>query len=106
MKSYKVTLHPDAEKDIRASYQWGSRTWGKSKAQEWVRELRRKITARLSTHPESCPRAPESSELPEDIRQLIVGRYRVLFTVHAKVVYVPDVRGAFVNEAEKSQLCE
>jgi len=37
---------------------------------------------------------PEDDEFPEDIRQLIVGRYRVLFTIRKHKVHVLHVRGA------------
>ena len=81
MKKHKVVLHPDAELDIESTFKWGCRAWGKENARDWVRELRRIFTNHLTSMPLSCPIAPESEELSEPIRHLIVGRYRVLFKV-------------------------
>jgi len=46
------------------------------------------------------PRAPENNEFEEEIRQMIVGRYRVLFTIKGKRVHVLHVRGASVSSIE------
>lgn len=46
----------------------------------------------LATFPLSHPLAPESDDFPEEIRQLIVGPYRVLYTVGGTVVHVLRVR--------------
>lgn len=39
--------------------------------------------------------APEDDEFSEEIRQMIVGRYRVLFTIRKHKVHVLHVRGAY-----------
>jgi plasmid stabilization system protein ParE len=103
MKKYTVTFHPGAEQDIRTSYDWGCRVWGKTKAKQWVRELRAGITKRLAVFQESCPLAPESEELGIPIRQMIVGRYRVLFTIRARNVYILHVRGAYSSEVASEE---
>ena len=41
------------------------------------------------------PVAPEDEEFPEEIRQMIVGRYHILFTIKGRKVHVLYVRGAF-----------
>ena len=46
--------------------------------------------------PKGFPLAPENDEFNEEIRQMIVGRYRVLFTVRRGKVHVLHVRGAYV----------
>jgi len=48
--------------------------------------------------PLSCPRAPESDELGVIIRQLIVGRYRILFIVEVRTVEILHVIGSYVGE--------
>jgi plasmid stabilization system protein ParE len=93
MKTFAVIFHPEAETDIRSSYQWGRGVWGEQKAKSWARELHRAIKTRLTSLPVSCPLAPESDDLGIPIRQLIVQRYRVLFIVEKKTVTILHVRG-------------
>ena len=92
MKKYKVILHPDAETDINSSFEWGSRAWGIENAIAWVRQIRQTIKNRLTSMPLSCPLAPESEELDIPVRQLIVGRYRILFIVEKGTVTILHLR--------------
>ena len=39
MKRYVVVLEESAQTDVRDSYHWGCRVWGKREAQRWVRQL-------------------------------------------------------------------
>jgi hypothetical protein len=43
---------------------------------------------------EGFPLAPEDDEFSQEIRQMVVGRYRVLFTIKGREVHVLHVRGA------------
>ena len=97
MKKHNVILHPDAELDIESSFKWGCRAWGEEKAKEWVRKLRRTFRKQLTSMPLSCSLAPESEELGVSIRHLIVGRYRVLFTVTGRTVTILHVRGPYIG---------
>jgi plasmid stabilization system protein ParE len=94
MKRYAVVVELSAQADMRGSYDWGYRVWGKRAAQRWVRELRTAISKQLSLIPKGFPIAPEDDEFSEEIRQMIVGRYRVLFTIRKHTVHVLHVRGA------------
>jgi plasmid stabilization system protein ParE len=100
MKKYSVIFHPDAEADIRSSYQWGRQVGGDKKAKDWARELRRAINLRLPSLPLSCALAPESEDLGIEVRQLIVRRYRVLFIVTRRAVTVLHVRGSYVADLD------
>ena len=97
MKKYKVILHPDAESDIEASFKWGWRAWGEENAKLWVRKLRQNIRKQLTSLPLACPLAPESEQLGVSIRRLIVGRYRVLFTVRGRTVTILQVSGSYID---------
>lgn len=97
MKKYEVVLHPDAELDIESSFKWSCRAWGEENANLWVRKLRRAIRKQLTSLPLGCPLAPESEQLGVSIRHLIVGRYRVLFTVRRGTVTVLHVRGPYID---------
>ena len=95
MKKYKVILHPDAELDIESFFKWGCRAWGEENAKLWVRKLRRTFRKHLTSMPLACPLAPEGEQLSIPIRHLIVGRYRVLFTVRGRTVTILHVRGPY-----------
>ena len=97
MRKYKVILHPDAELDIESSFKWGCRAWGKENAKLWVRKLRRAVRKQLTSLPLACPLAPESEQLGVSIRHLIIGRYRVLFTVRGRTVTILYVRGPYIG---------
>jgi plasmid stabilization system protein ParE len=97
MKRHSVVLEESAQADVRRSYEWGCRYWGKRSAQKWARELRTAILKQLRLTPNAFPIAPEDSEFAEEIRQLGVGRYRVLFTIMGRKVHVLHIRGAVVN---------
>jgi len=96
MKKYKVILHPDAESDIESSFKWGCRAWGNENAKLWVRKLRHTFRKQLTSMPLGYPLAPESEELGVSIRHLIVGRYRILFTVKGRTVTILHVRGPYI----------
>lgn len=97
MKKYKVILHSDAESDIESSFKWGCRAWGEEKAKLWVRKLRHAVRKQLTSLPLACPLAPESEQLSVSIRHLIVGRYRVLFTVRGGTVTILHVSGLYTD---------
>lgn len=100
MKRYQVVIEELAQADVQRSYDWGCRVWGKAQAQKWVRDLRAATMKQLNTVPAGFPLAPESDEFREEIRQMIVGRYRVLFTIQGRRVHVLHVRGAYVGGIE------
>lgn len=94
MKAYAVVFEESAQADLRRSYDWGCRVWGKEETQRWVRQLRIAVSKQLSLVPGGFPLAPESEKFSEEIRQMIVGRYRVLFTIRKRKVHVLHVRGS------------
>jgi plasmid stabilization system protein ParE len=101
MKKYKVILHSDAETDISSAFEWGRQAWGEKKAQKWVRRLYRNLRDRLTSTQLRCPVAPESEELGIPVRQLIDGRYRILFIVEKKTVTILHVKGAYVADFDR-----
>ncbi len=96
MRRYDVVFEESAQSDVRGSYDWGARAWGKKEAQQWVCQLRIAVFRQLSPMPKGFPLAPENDEFSEEIRQMMVGRYRVLFTIRKRRVHVLHVRGAHV----------
>jgi plasmid stabilization system protein ParE len=98
MKRYVVVFEKSAQSDVSESYDWGRRTWGKHEADQWVRQLRKAVTEQLAVVPKAFPVAPEDEQFPEEIRQMIVGRYRILFTIKGRKVHVLHVRGAYLGD--------
>jgi plasmid stabilization system protein ParE len=96
MKRYAVVFEQSAQADVRNSYDWGCRVWGRKEADQWARQLRTAVSKQLSLVPKGFPLAPEDDEFSEEIRHMIVGRYRVLFTVRRGKVHVLHIRGAHV----------
>lgn len=100
MKRYVVIFEDSAQENVRESFDWGSRFWGSREAQQWARQLRSAVFEQLGVMPKAFPLAPENNEFSEEIRQMIVGRYRVLFTIKGREVHVLHVRGAYVGTNE------
>ena len=100
MKRYVVIFEDSAQANVRESFELGCRAWGKREAQQWARQLRSAVFEQLSVVPKAFPLAPENDELSEEIRQMIVGRYRVLFTIKGRKVHVLHVRGAYTGVSD------
>ena len=60
-------------------------------ATHWRRQLHEKIKV-LCTMPGAGGLAPENDQSRHEVRQLLHGRYRVLFTVRGKKVFVLTIR--------------
>jgi plasmid stabilization system protein ParE len=103
MKRCAVVFEESAQADVRESYDWGCRVWGKREAQQWVRQLRKAVSKQLAVVPKGFPLAPEDDEFSEQIRQTVVGRYRLLFTVKGRKVHVLHVRGAYVEAIDQPE---
>ena len=97
MKRYEIVFEESAQADLRVSYDWGCRVWGKKEAQQWARELRAAVSRQLSLVPRGFRLAPENEDFSEEIRQMVVGRYRVLFTIRKRKVHVLHLRGAHIR---------
>lgn len=92
---YRVTIHPDAERELKEAYEW-LREESPEAAERWRRGLLKKA-ATLARFPERCPLAPEAEKLGEDMRQLLYGRrkgsrYRLFFIVEGDTVTVLHIR--------------
>ena len=94
MRRYAVVFEQSAQADVRESYDWGRRRWGKHEAQQWVRQLRSAVSGQPAVVPKAFPLAPEDVDFSEEIRQMVVGRYRILFTIKGRKVHVLHARGA------------
>lgn len=92
---YQIIIEPSAERDIEESYFWGCDVWGVPQAQAWYDGLMKAIHT-LSKMPKREQIAAESKSFDAEVRQMIYGKgsnkYRVLFTIKGKMVYILHVR--------------
>jgi plasmid stabilization system protein ParE len=88
MKRYAVVFEESAQADVRESYDLGRLKWGKQAAERWVHQLQTGVLEQLAVVPKAFPLAPEDEKFSEEIRQMVVGRYRILFTIKGRKVHV------------------
>lgn len=92
---FRVELTQRAQRDIAAIYAWLRGEQADEAGAKWFTALRGAISS-LGALPTRCPLAPESREVPVEVRQLLHGRrphvYRILFSIDQQVVYVHHVR--------------
>jgi hypothetical protein len=62
VRRYVVIFEDSAKLDVRASYEWGLRVWGKREASIWARQLREAVLNKLGIVPKAFPLAPEDDE--------------------------------------------
>lgn len=90
MTVYRVEPTDKALVDAGEAYFWISEQ-SEGAALRWYEGLLKAFRS-LEKNPLRCPLAPESAFFEEEIRQLIYGKYRVLFTVEGETVFVLRVR--------------
>ena len=86
MTEFSVLLAPEALSDVRQVVIWiGEQS--PLDATKWHNGVMAAIQT-LATHPLRCPLAPEDSHFELEIRQLIYGRYRILFSIAQKRIRI------------------
>ncbi len=98
MKRYEVEFAEEADNELFKSYIWGNSEWGAEAANKWVRAFRTAIFKILTSFPKSQPIAPDNDEYEMQVRQMIIGRYRVLFTINDNIVTVLEIRGPYTGK--------
>lgn len=88
--NFKVKITEQAEVELDEAYGWIAAD-SLEQAAHWFNGLVEACQS-LSLNPERCPRAPESNDIDRDIRQLLYGKYRILFTITDDIVYLLHVR--------------
>jgi plasmid stabilization system protein ParE len=89
--AHKVRITPEAEADLRSIGDYIVAQHAPDAARRFVQSLRRRI-ASLKTFPETYGFAPEAQAAGVELRQLIHGMYRVLYTIEGKTVTIHAVR--------------
>jgi hypothetical protein len=90
LKTYEINIRPTAEQDIRNRYEQIT-SESPENAKHWYTDLINAIRS-LEHLALRCPIAEEDSEFKLGIRQLVVGRYRVIDLTTDTSVEVLHVR--------------
>jgi len=90
MTTYRVEPTDQALVDAGEAYFWINEEL-EGAALRWYEGIMKAFRS-LEKNPLRCPHAPESAFFEEEIRQLIYGKYRILFTVEGETVFVLRVR--------------
>lgn len=90
MERFQVLVAAPAEAEIEAAY-LHIRQDSPANAASWRAGLR-DAAATLEAFPERCRLAPENGPFEFEIRQLLYGNYRLLFTVRDDAVVILHVR--------------
>jgi plasmid stabilization system protein ParE len=87
---YAVRITATAEEELEAAYAWIHKR-APLNAERWRLRLIEQ-TATLGRLPDRCPLAPESKGASCEVRHLVFGNYRILFTIARRTVYVVHIR--------------
>jgi plasmid stabilization system protein ParE len=88
--AYRVEVSRRAEHDIEETFEY-IRSRAPLNAVRWREGLQRRLRT-LQTNPEGLGFAPENDAAKADVRQLLYGRYRILYTVREKTVFIITFR--------------
>jgi plasmid stabilization system protein ParE len=87
---YNVVIFPSAQKDIDQAFRWLVKHTPRG-ATLWHFELMEAI-ASLESFPFRCSLARENPYFRDELRQLLCGKYRIVFTVKDEEVHILHVR--------------
>jgi plasmid stabilization system protein ParE len=90
-----VIIQPPAEADIAEAHAWLAEQSPEAAAR-WLEALDGVVDS-LERLPQRCGSAPESRTFDREIRQILHGVYRVLFTIKGSEVHVLHVRHGSVR---------
>jgi plasmid stabilization system protein ParE len=93
--AFRVETTPTAEREANEILSWLLSQHAGETGWRWFVALQGAI-ASLAEFPKRCPLAPENSNFPFEVRQLLYGSkphiYRILFTIEESTVYVLHIR--------------
>ena len=96
---HRVRITAAAQRDVESIHDYIAETAPRT-ADAWIGELDRQIQT-LEQFPMRCAVIPEATELGREYRHLIYGRYRTIFRVDGRVVWIVRViQGAQLLDTE------
>ena len=103
--AYRIELSRRAQQDVEEAF-LHIQADAPGNARRWRHALERKLRV-LERLPEAFGFAPENYDAKADVRQILFGRYRILYTVRESTVFVLTVRhGArlFLSTSEVDEI--
>jgi plasmid stabilization system protein ParE len=88
--TYPIEISHRAARDIEEAFDY-IRSRAPLNALRWRAGLERRLRV-LETSPQAFGFAPENDDAKGDVRQMLYGRYRILYTIRAETVFVLTVR--------------
>lgn len=88
--SYEIDFTEQAQTEADEAFEWIAQ-YSPEKATLWYFDLMERLDS-LKTFPKRCGLALESYEFKEEVRQLLFGKYRILFQIEDETVYILHVR--------------
>lgn len=88
--NYQVAITPRAQSDLLGIVEWISQN-SPENAENWLNRLLDAIDS-LATFPARCAVAPENEFHQHQVRHLLFGEYRILFSITESRVLVLHVR--------------
>ena len=88
---HHVEITEPAEFDLEEAYCWIRDNHSPARAARWRQGLYAKVET-LERMPERCGFAPENDWCDFELRQLLYGAYRILFTIRDASVFVLHIR--------------
>jgi toxin ParE1/3/4 len=102
--SYKTEITSKALGEIENAYRWLANNLGTTFVERWYEDLTAAIES-LTIFPNRCAIVQEAEGFEAIVRQLEVGKYRILFSVDEMTVNILSVRHVrqrmFPNETDK-----
>lgn len=86
---YRVRITAAGQRDLKSIHDYIALNAPRT-ADAWIGELDRQIQT-LEQFPMRCAVIPEATELGREYRHLIYGRYRTIFRVDGRVVWIVRV---------------
>ena len=87
---YEVNLTDQAHAEAEFAFKWIEQS-SPTNAVEWFNGLVDAVET-LCSMPERCSVAPESQDVGQEIRQLLYGKFRIIFSIEKQTVYVLHIR--------------
>ena len=101
MQTHRVRFGLVALEDLNDSYLWGVEHWGGDEADKWFAAIQAHVESKLSEMPYAFPVAKESDAFGDEVRQILFGRYRLLYTIIFDEVRILRVRGPYHESRDK-----
>lgn len=89
--AFRVEMSAAAERDAESILEWLISQQAEGNGFRWYEGMRKTI-ASLAGLTLRCALAPENEAFEYEVRQLLYGRYRILFTVESNTVTILHIR--------------